>query len=74
MLFTVTDDLRAEFPARAARELGWTDVPLLCTVEIPVPGALRRCIRVLMHVETDRPRGAIRHVYLGDARGLRPDL
>jgi len=73
-LFTVTADLTSEFPARAARDLGWTDVPLLCTVEIPVPGALPRCIRVLLHLETDRPRDAIRHVYLEGARVLRPDL
>jgi chorismate mutase len=49
-------------------------VPLLCTVEIPVPGALPRCIRVLLHIETHRPRGAIEHVYLDGARSLRPDL
>jgi chorismate mutase len=74
VIFTVTDDLRSDFPARAARALGWTDVPLLCTVEIPVPGALQRCIRVLLHLETDRPRSAMRHVYLYEARSLRPDL
>jgi chorismate mutase len=73
-LFTVTADLRSEFPARAARDLGWTDVPLLCTVEIPVPGALARCVRVLLHAETTRPRDQIRHVYLREARALRPDL
>lgn len=73
-IFTVTQDLRSEFPARAARELGWGDVPLLCTVEIPVPGALSRCIRVLLHAETTSPRQAIRHVYLRGARSLRPDL
>jgi chorismate mutase len=72
--FTVTPDLTAEFPARAARELGWADVPLLCTMEIPVPGALARCIRVLLHVESARPRDEIAHVYLRDARSLRPDL
>ena len=74
VIFTVTADLRSEFPARAARIFGWTDVPLLCTVEIPVPGALPRCIRVLMHVETAKPRSAMRHVYLHEARSLRPDL
>jgi chorismate mutase len=73
-LFTVTADLTSEFPARAARELGWSDVPLLCTVEIPVPGALPRCIRVLLHIESERPRAAIVHVYLAGARSLRPDL
>ncbi|MEP6691594.1 MAG: chorismate mutase [Gemmatimonadaceae bacterium] len=73
-IFTVTDDLRSDFPARAARALGWADVPLLCTVEIPVSGALARCIRVLLHVESARARDAIVHVYLRDARALRPDL
>ena len=73
-MFTVTRDLTSEFPARAARELGWLDVPMLCTMEIPVPGALPRCIRVLLHLETERGRDAIEHVYLGEARTLRPDL
>lgn len=72
-IFTVTPDLRSAFPAHAARELGWTDVALLCTMEIPVPGALERCIRVLLHVETDVPRSRLRHVYLRGARQLRPD-
>ena len=73
-IFTVTDDLRSEFPAHAARELGWLDVPLLCTMEIPVPGSLGKCIRVLLHIESAKARTEIRHVYLHDARGLRPDL
>ena len=73
-VFTVTSDLASEFPARAARELGWDDVPLLCTQEIAVPDALPRCIRVLLHVETARPRDEIEHVYLSGARALRPDL
>lgn len=73
-IFTVTADLRSEFPARAARDLGWRDVPLLCTVEIAVPGALPRCIRVLLHAETMRAKAQIRHVYLGGASILRPDL
>ena len=73
-IFTVTPDLKSEFPAIAARELGWGEAALLCTTEIPVPGALPRCIRVLMHVETDRPREAMRHVYLRRAAALRPDL
>ena len=73
-IFTVTPDLRSEFPAIAARELGWGDIPLLCTTEIPVPRALPRCIRVLMHVDTTRPRDALRHVYLRRASVLRPDL
>jgi len=74
VIFTVTNDLTSEFPARAARELGWSDVPLLCTMEIPVPGALPRCIRVLLHIESTRARDALEHIYLGGARILRPDL
>jgi chorismate mutase len=73
-IFTVTHDLTSEFPAHAARELGWLDVPLLCTLEIPVPGSLAKCIRVLLHVQSSVPRSGIRHVYLHDARTLRPDL
>jgi chorismate mutase len=72
-LFTVTPDLRSAFPAHAARELGWTDVALLCTMEIPVPAAIARCIRVLLHVETTTPRRRLRHVYLRGARSLRPE-
>ncbi len=71
--FTVTPDLSSEFPARAARELGWDDVAMLCSVEIPVPGAMERVVRVLLHAElagTSEPR----HVYLQGAEGLRPDL
>jgi len=74
ILFSVTPDLNVTFPARAARQLGWTDVPLLDTVEIPVPGALPRCIRVLIHWNTDRPIEAIQHGYLREAAALRPDL
>jgi chorismate mutase len=74
VIFTVTADLRAEFPAAAARELGIQDVPLLCATEIPVEGAVERCIRVLMHLHTTRPRTELRHVYLGAARQLRTDL
>ena len=73
-VFTVTADLTTAFPARAARELGWVDVPLLCAVEIPVPDALPRCVRVLLHVHSARPRAAIAHVYLRGAAALRPDL
>ncbi len=74
IVFSVTPDLNATFPARAARQLGWTDVPLLDTVEIPVPSALPRCIRVLIHWNTDRPLEAIHHGYLREAAALRPDL
>ena len=74
VIFTVTPDLTSAFPAMAARSMGWLDVPLLCTMEIPVPGAMGRCIRVLVHVESDRKRSAIQHVYLGEAQSLRPDI
>ncbi len=73
-IFTVTHDLTSEFPAHAARELGWLDVPLLCTLEIPVPGSLPQCIRVLLHVDSSASRDQLRHVYLHAARALRPDL
>ncbi len=74
ILFTVTVDLRSEFPALAARELGMGDVPLLCTVEIDVPGAMPRVVRLMAHAELDRPRSDVRHVYLRGAVGLRRDL
>lgn len=73
-LFTTTPDLTSEFPAAAARRLGLADVPLLCAAEIPVPGALPRCVRVLLHVSSGRTRSEIDHVYLGAARSLRADL
>ena len=72
--FTMTEDLRSEFPARAARLYGWPDVAMLSTVEIPVPGALARCIRALVHLELAAPRAGVRHVFLRGAIGLRPDL
>ena len=70
--FTTTPDLDADFPAFAARQIGWTEVPLICAREIPVAGALERCVRVLLHWNTDRPQGEIRHVFLHGARTLRP--
>jgi chorismate mutase len=73
-IFTVTPDLASEFPARAARALGWHDVPLLCAQEIAVPHALPRCIRVLLHAVSHRPRRSVQHVYLRRAAELRPDL
>src|SRR5215470_12133054 len=73
VIFTVTPDLHSEYPARAARTMGWTDVALLGAIEVAVPGGLERCIRVLLHVNTDKPTQAMRHVYLGKARSLRPD-
>lgn len=74
MIFTSTPDLVAAFPAAAARSLGLADVPLLCATEIAVPGAIPRCVRVLVHLYTDRPGAELHHVYLGDARALRADL
>ena len=74
VIFTATPDLNAAYPARAARQLGWTEVPLLCMQEMAVAGSLPRCIRVLVHWHTDRAPEEIRHVYLGEARALRPDL
>ena len=74
VLFTTTADLRAVYPARAARELGWREVPLMDAQEIDVPEGLPRCIRVLIHWNTDLSQAAIRHVYLREAVRLRPDL
>ena len=72
--FTVTSDLTAAFPARAARELGWQHVALLDAQEISVPGSLPRCVRVLIHWNTEKPQAEIRYVYLRGAASLRPDL
>ncbi|HHX02294.1 MAG TPA: chorismate mutase [Firmicutes bacterium] len=74
ILFTVTTDLDQAFPARAARELGLTQTPLMCATEIAVPGSLSRCIRVMIHCYTDLSKEEIQHVYLGEAASLRPDL
>jgi len=71
--FTVTPDLVSEFPARAARELGWGDVAMLCSTEIPVPGSIERVVRVLLHVELPL-NSSVRPVYLNGAEELRPDL
>jgi len=71
-IFTVTDDLDADFPAVAARRLGWTETALMCAREIPVPGSLRKCIRVLIHVNTTRSAAEIQHVYIREAVSLRP--
>jgi len=73
-IFTVTDDLASTFPAQAARQMGWSMVPMMCAREIPVPGSLRKVIRVLVHWNTDTSQSAIKHVYLRDAVKLRPDL
>jgi chorismate mutase len=73
-IFSTTPDLNAEFPALAARQLGWIDVPLLCTHEIDVPGSLPRCIRILVHWNTSKAQHEIVHVYVKGATQLRPDL
>src|ERR1700749_3709225 len=74
VLFTVTPDLTAEFPALAARKLGFHAVPLMCATEIPVKGAMPRVVRLMAHVDTERPRAQVQHVYLRGAVGLRQDI
>ena len=74
VLFTSTGELSSVFPASAARTIGLGDVPLICARELDIEGATPRCIRVLMHIETDRTRSELRHVYLEGAKGLRDDL
>ena len=74
IVFTATDDIHAAFPAAAAREFGLGDVPLLCARELDIDGGTPLCIRALLHIETDRPRAELRHVYLEGAVGLRDDL
>ncbi len=71
--FTTTADLTATFPALAAREIGWLEVPLMCGHEMNVTGALPKCVRVLLHVNTTRSAAEIKHVYLGGAGQLRPE-
>ncbi len=73
-IFSTTPDLNAEFPALAARQMGWLDVPLLCTHEISVPGSLPCCIRILVHWTTEKHQAELRHIYIRDAVKLRPDL
>ncbi len=74
VIFTCTPDVVSDFPAAAARELGFGAVPLMCAQEMAVPGALPRVVRVMMHADVDRPRDQISHVYLHDAVRLRRDL
>jgi chorismate mutase len=74
VLFTTTPDLTAAFPATAARRAGFQDVPLMCATEIAVPGAPERIVRLMAHVDVERPRSAVRHVYLRGAAVLRADL
>lgn len=74
MFFTATDDLHCMFPAEAARKLDLGDVPLICARELDIVGATPRCVRVMVQAESERTRSEIEHVYLHDARSLRPDL
>jgi len=74
IFLTTTPDLNADFPAYAVRALGWTYVPLLGAQEVAVPGAMTRVVRVLLHVNSDRPPDQIRHCYLGETKSFRPDL
>ena len=74
VFFTVTDDLTQAYPAMAARQMGWTLVPLMCAREIPVVDSLSKCIRVLILWNTDLSQTDIHHIYLGDAKSLRPDF
>jgi chorismate mutase len=72
--FTATPDLHSDFPAAAARKLGIVDVPLICAQELDIEGAMPRVVRLLAHIESDRPRAEINHVYLGAAAALRKDI
>jgi chorismate mutase len=72
--FTTTLDLNAEFPAVAARDMGWSNVALMCGHEMNKPGGLPMCLRILLHVNTDRAARDVKHVYLRGARVLRPDI
>ena len=74
VLFTSTPDLTAKFPALAARKIGFHDLPLICSAEIAVPGGMPRVVRLMAHIETDRPRSSIQHVYLRGAVALRRDI
>jgi chorismate mutase len=73
-IFSLTEDLISVFPAKAARQMGWNEVPLFCTKEIPVPNSLPKCIRVLIHWNTELSQKQIKHVYLREAIRLRPDI
>lgn len=73
VIFTTTPDLTATFPALAARNIGWTEVPLMCAHEMAVPGSLKQCVRILIHVNTTRSATEIKHVYLKGARALRSE-
>jgi len=74
ILFTATDDIHSMFPALAARAMGFGDVPLICARELDIKGGTPRCVRIMMHVNTDKSRDELHHVYLEGAKGLRDDL
>jgi chorismate mutase len=74
ILFTATDDIHSMFPALAAREMGFGDVPLICARELDITGGTERCVRIMMHIDTVKSRGELHHVYLEGAKGLRDDL
>ena len=74
VLFTATDDIHSAFPALAARKFGLGDVPLMCARELDIDGGTPRCVRVMIHLSTDKARDELHHVYLEGARGLRDDL
>jgi chorismate mutase len=74
IVFTATDDIRCGFPAAAARAMGMGDIPLLCARELDIDGGMPRCVRILLHLTTERTRSQLRHVYLHEARSLRDDL
>ena len=74
VFFTTTEDIASAYPALAARQMGWDQVPMMCAREFPVPGSLPKCIRVLLHWNTDKEQSAIEHVYLRGAVALRPDI
>ena len=74
ILFTATDDIHSVFPATAARTVGFGDVPLICARELDIVGGTPMCVRVMMHITTDKARSELHHVYLEGAKGLRDDL
>ena len=74
ILFTATDDIHSMFPAQAAREIGFGDVPLICARELDIENATSMCVRIMMHINTDKARNELHHVYLEGAKGLRDDL
>lgn len=74
VIFSVTADLNAAFPAVAARNMGWTDIALMCTNEMDVPGSLRKCIRVMLNFNTEKSNRELKYIYLREAEKLRPDI